>query len=113
MLVLEELSGKVIGVAIEVHRELGPGLLESSQEACLCEELRVRGIRWERQVQAPVRYKGITLKEAYRLEILVEEISGIHEAQMLTYLRHTGLKIALLINFNSVMLRDRIDRFVS
>jgi GxxExxY protein len=123
MLVHEELSRSVIGAAIEVHRELGPGLLESTYEVCLCEELRIRGIRWERQVALPVRYKGVTMKEAYRIDLVVEgalivevkaveALDPIHESQVLTYLRHTGLRVGLLINFNVAVLKDGIKRLV-
>lgn len=109
--VLAELTEKIIGAAIEVHRELGPGLLESTYEVCLCEELKMRGLRYERQVPIRVRYKGVTVMDAYRLDIIVEgqvvleikaieSLADLHEAQLLTYLRHTGHRVGLLLNFN-------------
>lgn len=123
MLVLEELTRVIIAACIEVHRNLGAGLLESSYEACVCEELRVRGVRWQRQVALPIKYKGITLVEGYRIDLLVEgqviveikaveSLQPIHEAQVLTYLKHTGLRVALLVNFNVPVLKDGIKRFV-
>ena len=93
-----DISGKIIGAAIEVHKHLGPGLLESAYEECLCCEMALRGIRFERQVPLPLNYKGVDLDCGYRLDLLVEDkvivelksietIEPIHEAQMLTYLR--------------------------
>ena len=115
------LSRHVIGCAIEVHRHLGPGLLEGAYEDCLCHEMSLRGIDHERQVALPVTYKGINVAGAYRLDILVErrlilEIKAIdrttlvHEAQLLTYLRLSGLHIGLLLNFNHAVLKDGIKR---
>jgi GxxExxY protein len=116
-----ELSGRVIGLAIEVHRALGPGLLESAYEACLCHELTQNGIPYSRQVPLPVVYKGIALDCAYRLDLVldgklivevktVEKLLPIHTAQLLTYLRLTGIAVGLLMNFNAEALRTGIKR---
>lgn len=116
-----EISSQVIGAAIEVHKQLGPGLLESSYEACLHYELRERGLEVKSQVLVPILYKGFQLDAGNRLDILVEnrvvleiksveELEGIHTAQLLTYLRLTKLKLGLLINFNSVKLIDGVKR---
>jgi GxxExxY protein len=120
---LEELSSAVIGAAIEVHRELGPGLLESAYEECLCHELTLRKILFKRQVSQPVSYKGVQLDCGYRLDLLVADqlvlelksvaaIEPIHEAQLLTYLRLSRCKVGLLINFNVPMLKQGIIRRV-
>ncbi len=117
------LSKEIIGAAIEVHRHLGPGLLESAYEACLCHELSLRNIPWERQVALPILYKGVAIDAAYRLDIKVEglvivelkavdKLEAIHESQLLTYLRLSNLWLGLLINFNVVVLRDGIKRLV-
>jgi len=117
------LSERVIGAAIEVHRHLGPGLLESAYEECLCFELNQRGIDYLRQAALPVRYKGCTLDCGYRMDIVaggelvieikaVQRLLPIHDAQMLTYLRLSGHKIGLLMNFNSVVLKDGLKRIV-
>src|SRR5204862_8150614 len=106
-----ELSRVVIGAAIEVHRALGPGLLESAYEACLCRELTLREIPFQKQVPLPVVYKGLELDCSYKIDIKVadlvivelksvEAIDPIHEAQLLTYLRLSNLWLGLLINFN-------------
>ena len=119
----DELSNRVIGCALEVHRELGPGLLESTYEQCLAHELKLNGIDFELQHPLPVKYKGVRLDCGYRVDILVEDkliielksverIKAIHEAQLLTYMRLTGTKIGLLINFNVTKLKDGIKRFV-
>jgi len=119
----DDLSNRVIGCAIEVHRELGPGLLESTYEQCLAHELRRNGIPFQLQYPQPVKYKDIRLDCGYRIDILVEnklilelksveEIKGIHEAQLLTYMKLAGVKIGLLINFNNTKLKDGIKRFV-
>ena len=100
---INNLTGKVIGAAIEVHKALGPGLLESTYEECLCVELELRKIPYERQRELPIQYKGVTLDCGYRLDILVanslilelkacEKLEPIHEAQLLTYLRLTGIQ---------------------
>jgi len=113
----------VIGAAIAVHRALGPGLLESAYQECLCQELALRGIPFEREVPLPLEYKGIRCECGYRLDILVagavvvevkaiEAIAPIHEAQLLTYLRLGGWNVGLLMNFNVVVLKDGIRRKV-
>jgi GxxExxY protein len=122
-MVFDPLSNKVIGCSIEVHRELGPGLLESSYQASLAYELSRAGIRFVQQHSMPVTYKDVQLDCGYRIDLLVEEqlilelkaveeMLGIHEAQILTYLKLAKLKTGLLINFNVPTLRQRIKRFV-
>ncbi|HHS98495.1 MAG TPA: GxxExxY protein [Chloroflexi bacterium] len=117
------LTGEIIGAAIEVHRALGPGLLESAYEECLCHELALRGIVFRRQVPLPLAYKGIQLDCGYRLDLLVEdtvvvevkavqEVLPLHEAQLLTYLRLGGWQVGLLLNFNVPVLRRGIRRLV-
>jgi len=117
----DPLTEKIIGYAIAVHRELGPGLLESAYEACLAHELREAGIRVERQVDLPVRYRDITLDVGYRIDLVVdnrvvievkavEAIGGIHEAQLLTYLRLSKHRTGLILNFNVPVLKDGIKR---
>ena len=120
----EELTEKVIGAAIEVHRALGPGLLESAYEECLCRELDLRGLAFQRQVPLPVEYKGVKLDCGYRLDLVVQDavvlelkcadhILPVHEAQLLTYLKLTGKRIGLIINFNvAVLVRGGIVRKV-
>ena len=119
----EELTGQIIGAAIEVHKQLGPGLLESTYQACLCHELELRGISFECQKRLPLEYKGIKLDCGYRIDLLVaglviveiksvEALAPIHEAQLLTYLKLTGVKVDLLINFNVVVLKSGIRRLV-
>ncbi len=119
----DELSHAIIGAAIEVHKHLGPGLLESAYEECLCRELSLRSIRFERQVQLPIEYKGVKLDCGYRLDLVVEnlviveikaveKIEPVHEAQLLTYLRLRGLWLGLLINFNVPHLKEGVRRFV-
>jgi GxxExxY protein len=116
------LTEKIIGAAIEVHRHIGPGLLESTYEECLHYELTEAGLNATRQVVLPMMYKGKKLGSVYRLDLLVEssvvvdikcvdQLAGIHEAQMLTYLRHANVKTGLILNFKSVLLRDGIRRF--
>lgn len=118
------ISSKVIQAAIEVHRVLGPGLLESAYEECLCHELRILGMNYLRQVPLPVNYKGVSLECGYRLDLVVEErvivelksvskLEPIHDAQVLTYLKMTGLKLGLLLNFNVSLMRDGIRRIVN
>ena len=118
-----ELTGRVIGLAIEVHRHFGPGLLESAYEECLSFELQKSGIEYRRQVALPVTYKDVRLDCGYRMDIVaagrliievkaVERMLPIHEAQILTYLRLSRLRIALLINFNTVLLKNGLRRFV-
>jgi GxxExxY protein len=116
-----DLAGQVIGAAIEVHKVLGPGLLESAYEECLCHELNLRKISFERQKPLPVEYKSVKLDCGYRLDIVVQDemilelkacdqIKSIHKAQLLTYLKLTGMKLGLLINFNVPVLKDGIVR---
>lgn len=120
----DELTGAIIGACIEIHRELGPGLLESAYEECLCYELAANGIPFERQKLLPVRYKSVHLDCGYRPDLVVdnrvivelktaEEILPIHEAQLLTYLKLSGLALGLLINFHVPVLRNGIRRFVN
>ena len=117
------LTGKIIGDAIEVHRALGPGLLESAYEACLTYELRLRGLKVESQKPLPLIYKNVMLECGYRLDIVVENqviieiktvnsIAPIHEAQLLSYLKLSNCKIGLLINFNVIVLKDGIRRMM-
>ena len=117
------LSPRVIGLAIDVHRQLGPGLLESAYEECLCFELREAGIAYRRQVPLPIVYKDVRLDCGYRIDVMVEgeliieiksleRILPIHEAQILTYLKLAHLRAGLLMNFNSVLLKDGIKRYV-
>lgn len=120
----EALTEQVIGAAIEVHRALGPGLLESAYEECLCHELHLCGIPFERQRPLPVENKGIKLDCGYRLDLLVESkvileikcvehILPVHEAQLLTYLKMTGMRVGLILNFKvSTLIRGGIVRKV-
>ena len=120
----EELTERVIGAAIEVHRALGPGLLESAYEECLCHEFHLRGIHFERQVPLPVEYKSVKLDCGYRLDLVVEDVLileikclehvlPVHEAQVLTYLKMTDKHVGLILNFNvSVLTRGGIIRKV-
>ena len=119
-----QLTGIIIGAAIAVHRALGPGLLESTYEACLVYELRQRGLEVEQQKSEPLVYKGVQLECGYRLDLLVagevvvevkavEHIHPTHRAQLLSYLKLTGHKIGLLINFNVRILKDGIHRYVN
>jgi GxxExxY protein len=116
-----DLAGQIIGAAIEVHKALGPGLLESAYEECLCHELNLRKISFERQKPLPVEYKSVKLDCGYRLDIVVQDemilelkacdqIKLIHRAQLLTYLKLTGIKYGLLINFNVPILKNGIVR---
>jgi GxxExxY protein len=118
---LNTITSEVIGAAIEVHRHLGPGLLESSYRECLCRELLLRGIAFEREKPLPLEYKGIHLGCGYRLDLLVagcvvvevksvECLAPIHDAQLLTYLRIGGWRVGLLINFNVAVLKSGIHR---
>lgn len=119
----DALTEKVIGLAIEVHRTLGPGLLESAYEECLHYELCEAGIAVQRQLALPVVYKKIQLQQAYRIDLLVEQrlilefktvdkILPIHEAQLLTYLRLSGVKTGLILNFQVPVLKDGLKRLV-
>ncbi|TWT36058.1 hypothetical protein KOR34_09570 [Posidoniimonas corsicana] len=118
-----DLTEQVIGAAVEVHRHLGPGLLESAYEECLCRELAERGIPFARQVPLPIDYKGQRLDAGYRIDLLVDDrlilelksvdaVTGIHEAQLLTYLRLSGKSVGLIINFNTQLLKHGITRRV-
>ena len=120
---LNKLSGDVIGAAIEVHRELGAGLLEVTYEIALQHELYLRGICSERQVLLPVRYKDLELPDSYRVDLLVEnsldveikaveQIIPLHSAQLLTYLKMSKNHLGLLINFHTIQLTDGIKRVV-
>jgi len=119
---INDLTGKIIGCAIEVHKELGPGLLESTYEECLCHELSLQKVAYERQKELPVFYKGKNLDCGYRLDIVlpnqlilelkaIEKIEPIHEAQLLTYLKLSKIRTGLLINFNVQLLKEGIKRF--
>jgi GxxExxY protein len=119
----DELTETIIAAAIDVHRALGPGLLESTYEMCLCRELSIRGVGFERQVAIPVRYKAVKLDCGYRADLVVEHsvlieikaidsLLSIHEAQLLSYLKLGGWKIGLLINFNVELLKHGIRRRV-
>lgn len=119
-----DLSEKIIGAAIEVHKILGPGLLESTYEKCLCRELELKKLYFEFQKPLPVKYKGIRMDSGYRLDLVVEKsvilelksvekILPIHEAQLLTYLKLTGLKLGLIINFNVPVLKGGLKRIVN
>ena len=114
---------EIIGAAIEVHRHLGPGLLESVYEECLCFELKEKGIPHARQVPLPISYKGNNLDCGYRMDVVafgevileiksVERVLPIHEAQILTYLKLSGHRIGLLMNFNSKVLTDGVKRII-
>ena len=118
------LSKEIIGAAIEVHRRLGLGLLESAYEECLCRELAIRGLSFERQKPLALSYKGVNLDCGYRLDVVVEglvilelkaaeKIEPIHEAQLLTYLKLSELKLGILINFNVPLLKHGIKRIVN
>jgi len=120
---LDRVTEAIIGASIDVHRELGPGLLESTYEACLAYELVQRGLKVERQKPLPVVYKGLKLDIGYRVDLLVEDrvivelkavdrLEPIHEAQLLSYLRLSGCKVGLLINFNVRVLRDGLKRLI-
>jgi GxxExxY protein len=123
MLIEEQLTEQIIGAAIEVHRELGPGLLESAYDQCFCHELQLRGLSLQCQLDLPVVYKGLQLDCGYRLDVVVddsvvielksvEQILPIHQAQLLTYLRLSGKKVGLIINFNVAVLKNGIVRRV-
>ena len=120
---LNELTHEVIGAAIEVHRKLGPGLLESAYRRCLCHELTLRNIQIKYEDPLPLQYKGLRLKRGYRVDIIVEgliavevksvaALAPIHDAQLLTYLRLGGWRLGLLINFNVEVLKNGIHRKV-
>ena len=119
----KELTGQVIESAIEVHKEIGPGLLESAYEACLAHLLSERGLKVEKQKQLPVTFRRVELECGYRIDLLIEDkvivelksverLEPIHEAQLLTYMRLSSCRVGLLINFNVPRLRDGIKRMV-
>ena len=119
----DELSRKVIGLSIEVHRELGPGLLENTYKQCLAYELSQAGINFQIEVELPVKYKNVHISCGYRIDLLIEnnliielksvdKIIPIHEAQLLTYMKLSDIKVGLLMNFNEIVLKDGIKRFV-
>jgi GxxExxY protein len=119
----DDLSKRLIGCAIEVHKALGPGLLESAYEQCLAHELMLTGLVFEIQKPLPIQYKGIKLDCGYRLDFVIEnqlvvelksvqQLQKIHEAQILTYMKLAGLNTGLLINFNELRLKNGIKRFV-
>ncbi len=114
---------EVVDAALQVHRALGPGLLESVYEVCLCHELGKRNVPFERQLSLPVVYDGVRLDAGLRLDVLVagyvvielkavEKLIPLHEAQLLTYLKLTGHRLGLLINFNSPLLKDGLQRII-
>src|ERR1041385_317545 len=120
----DELTERIIGAAIEVHRQLGAGLLETIYEECLCYELSQKGLRFQRQVHLPITYKGIKLESAYKMDLLVEdtvvvEIKAtegtlpVHAAQVLTYLKASQKRLGLLINFNVPVLKHGLQRIVN
>lgn len=122
-LLSQSLTETIIGAAIEVHRQLGPGLLESVYEECMCEELRIRGVLFKCQIELPVVYKGRETGGKYRIDLIVadevvvelkavERLLSVHEAQLLSYLRLTGKRVGLLINFNVSVLHRGIMRRV-
>lgn len=124
MVIEDVVSNKIIGSAIEVHRTLGPGLLESAYEECLCHELKLSGVAFERQKLLPVVYKDVRLDCGYKLDIVVEgvvvvelksvrQLEPIHGAQLLTYLKLSELKLGLLINFNVPLVKLGIKRIVN
>ena len=124
MIELNKITEKIINGAISVHKELGPGLLESAYEACLVYELASQNLKVERQKSLPLRYRGIQLDCGYRLDLLIEEsiimeikaiekLEPIHEAQLLSYLKLSKCPVGLLINFNVKVLRDGIRRLVN
>lgn len=121
-LATNELTRMIIGAAIEVHRHLGPGLLESAYETCLAYELTQRGLAFERQKQLPVIYKSIQIDHGYRIDLLVsgrvivelkavDQIIAVHEAQILSYMKFAECSVGLLLNFNVKMMKDGIRRF--
>lgn len=121
---INQLTKEIIGAAIEVHREKGPGLLESAYESCLAHELGLRGLHVARQVPIPLIYKGITIDIAFRADLIVETrvlvelksietVLPVHKAQVLSYLRETGHQVGLLINFHTLKLVDGVTRIVN
>jgi GxxExxY protein len=120
---LEIVGRQVLDGAFKVHRALGPGLLESAYENCLAHELTLRGLQVRRQAALPIEYEGLRLESGYRLDLIVQDVvivevkavealSRLHEAQILTYLKLSGLRLGYLMNFNAVQLRHGLKRFV-
>lgn len=118
------LSREIVDCAVEVHRSLGPGLLESAYEQCFCTEIASRGLSFERQVHLPVHYKGSLLECGYRLDVVVDnlvvieiksvsKLEPVHVAQLLTYLKLSGMKLGFLLNFNSSLMKNGIGRVVN
>lgn len=118
---INDLSVEVFNAAYNVHSNLGPGLLESVYEVCLCHELAKRGVSFKKQVSIPVKYDGVKLETGFRIDILVEdkiilelkaveELNALHDAQLLTYLKLTGKRLGFLINFNSPLIKKGISR---
>lgn len=118
------LSREIVDCAVEVHRSLGPGLLESAYEQCFCTEIASRGLSFERQVHLPVHYKGSLLECGYRLDVVVDnlvvieiksvsKLEPVHVAQLLTYLKLSGMKLGFLLNFNSSLMKNGIRRVVN
>jgi GxxExxY protein len=118
-----QLSKEIVSAALEVHKFLGPGLLESAYEECLAHELTLRKISFQKQASIPVNYKGLKLDAGYRVDFMVDDavvvelkatevLLPIHQAQVLTYLKLSGKRLALLINFNAPLLKDNIKRIV-
>ena len=121
---MNNLTEQIIGAAIDVHKELGPGLLENTYERCLIHELLLRDIKAERQKKQPIVYKGLEIDEGYRIDILVEdeiilelkvveELNNVHMAQLLTYLKLSGCRLGYLINFNTEVLKNGLRRVVN
>jgi GxxExxY protein len=121
---LNSITGQIIGLAIKVHRLMGPGLLESVYLTCLCYELKKAGLMVEREKMVPLFYEGVKLDQSYRLDLLVQEkvvvevkavesITGVHKAQLLSYLKLTSCPIGLLINFNVELLKEGVCRMVN
>lgn len=121
---INEITGEIIGYCIEIHRELGPGLLESAYEECLAYELSNAGLYFERQKPLPIRYKEINIEYGYRMDFVVENqvvvelksveiINNVHTAQILTYMRFSEMNAGLLINFNVSVLKNGIKRFIN
>lgn len=119
-----EITQRVIGAAIEVHRILGPGMIERPYEDALCREFHLRGLKWERQKSVPVEYKGVKLGTPLALDLIVDEkvivdlkaketVTGLDKRKVLTYLRLSNLRVGLIINFNVELLRDGITRIVN
>lgn len=121
---LDRLTDKIIGFGIDVHRALGPGLLESAYEECLCYELSEAGIGFTRQTHLPVAYKDVKLDCGYRMDVVVERsvileiktvdrVAGIHHAQLLSYLKMSGMRVGILMNFNVPILKNGLKRIVN